>query len=58
MDKKDCIKKANIFLKMAEYDFTIIKIVRLIKVISSTALLVNSLVFVMMLLHGVREAKV
>lgn len=55
MTKRDYLKKANIFLKMAECDFTVIKVIKAVKFLLYAALIINFSVFAVMMLCGVKR---
>lgn len=57
MDKKEALKNAKMFLKMAEYDFTLIKIIKAAKAVAAAALVLNSAAFGVMLLSGMKKLK-
>lgn len=57
MNKEEYIKKARIFLKMAEYDFTAMKAVRIAKSILSVALIINSVIFAVLFACGTKNTK-
>lgn len=57
MNGKENLKRAKLFLKMAEYDFTLIKIIKVAKAIFAAALLINSTAFGVMLLSGMKKLK-
>ena len=55
MNKQMYLKKAKTFLKMAELDLSVIKIVRMIKLILTAALFVNGFAFAAMLAFGMKK---
>ena len=57
MNKKDLLKKAKMFLKMAEYDYVIIRIIKITKIILTAALFINSAAFAAMTFFGVKKIK-
>ena len=57
MNGKENLKRAKLFLKMAEYDFTLIKIIKVAKAVFAAALFLNSAAFGVMLLSGMKKLK-
>ena len=57
MNKKDFLKSAKMFLKMAEYDFVMIRIIKIAKIILTAALFINSAAFAAMTLFGIKKIK-
>lgn len=58
MNKKDLLKKAKMFLKMAEYDYVIIRIIKITKNILTAALFINSAAFGVLILLEMKKLKV
>lgn len=55
MNKTECLKKSKMFLKMAECDFAIINIIKLVKCILTAALFVNASAFALTLICGAKN---
>lgn len=57
MNKTEYLKNAKMFLKMSEMDLTVLKIVKLTKILLSGALFVNTAAFAVMMFFGIKKAK-
>lgn len=57
MNKSEYLKNAKMFLKMSEMDLTVIKIIKLTKMLLSGALFINIAAFVIMMFFGIKKVK-
>lgn len=57
MKNIECLKASKLFLKMAECDLAVIKVVKLVKLILTAALIVNSAAFAVSFCCGMKNKK-
>lgn len=57
MKKNEYLKKSKMFLKMAECDFAVINLIRVIKCILTAAFFINTAAFAAALFCGMKKAK-